>query len=105
MRITIHTAAPRMQIISRFIIYLYIYILRDEATGVSCAAAADLVSTVYPLRAENRPAGSGASDSHGEHQHRRNPFPSICVETSIKLPVGHFGKVKIIYRLKPVQPG
>lgn len=41
-----------------------------------------------------------ATDSHREHQHHRNTFPSICVETSIKLPVGHSGKVKIIYLLQ-----
>lgn len=87
--------ALHVQIISHFTV------MKDEATGASCAAGTDLVSTVYPLRTENRPAG----DSHGEHQHGGNPLPSICVETSIKLPVGHFSKVKIIWQLQPVQLG
>lgn len=87
--------AQSVQIISHFTV------LKDEATGASRAAGTDLVSTVYPPRTENRPAG----DSHGEHQHRGSPLPSICVEASIKLPVGHFSKVKIIWQLQPVQPG
>lgn len=77
----------------------------DKAAVVSCAVVIDLVSTVYPQRGENRPAGSRASYSHGEQQHHRNPFPSICVEASIKLPVGHSSKVKIICWLQQVQLG
>lgn len=71
-----------------------------DATGANCAVPRDLVCTVYPLSSENRPAGSRATDSHREHQHHRNTFPSICVETSIRLPVGRSSKVKIIYWLQ-----